>query len=344
MRPSLLKMTIEELTHAVEEMGHPAYRAGQLADWVYGRGVTDPAAMSNLPRDLAESIDILPSRIAARTDSEDGTVKLLIELADGEHVETVLIPTAKRATACLSTQVGCAMGCRFCASTLGGLRRDLTSGEMLAQILHLQQAGDRRVTNVVFMGMGEPLANYEATVRAVRAIVDSQRFGVSARRVTVSTLGLPGAIRRLAGEDLPITLAISLHAPNDVLRQQLIPAACRTPLDKIIAAAETFYSSHNREITLEYLLLSGVNDSNVCADALAKIAQRLRCNINLIQYNPVESLPFSRPSGVKTLAFAARLKRHGVNVHIRRSRGLDTAAACGQLRRRQGEANAEPQD
>ncbi len=344
MRPSLLEMTIEELTRTVEEMGHPAYRGGQLADWVYGRGVTDPAAMSNLPRDLAESIDILPSRIAARADSEDGTIKLLIELADGEHVETVLIPTAKRVTACLSTQAGCAMGCRFCASTIGGLRRDLTSGEMLAQILHLQQAGDQRVTNVVFMGMGEPLANYDATVRAVRAIVDPQRFGVSARRVTVSTLGLPGPIRRLAGEDLPITLAISLHAPNDVLRQQLIPAAGRTPLDKIIAAAETFYSSHNREITLEYLLLSGVNDSNVCADALAKIASRLRCNINLIRYNPVESLPFSRPSGVKAQAFAARLKRHGVNVHIRRSRGLDTAAACGQLRRREGEANAELQD
>jgi len=330
----LLNMTIGELRAAAAGLGEKAYRADQLADWVYRKGVTDAERMTNLPGAFVGQFEILTSRAAGRADGSDGTIKLLLRLHDGEHVETVLIPSGTRATACVSTQAGCAMKCRFCASGLSGLKRNLSAGEMLEQILHLQQAAGRRVTHVVFMGMGEPLANYDATVSAVRAIVDPMRFGISARRVTVSTLGLPRQIRRLGREKLPITLAISLHAPNDALRRELIPAAAHTPLETVIAAAEEFFTRTKREVTLEYLLLGGVNDTNVCAESLARIARRLRCNVNLIRYNPVESLPYERPSQAKARAFADRLERRGVNVSIRRSRGLDAAAACGQLRRR----------
>ena len=226
------------------------------------------------------------------------------------------------------------MGCVFCASGLDGLQRNLSAGEILEQVLHLRQATGEKVTNAVFMGAGEPLANYDATVAAVRALIDPKRFALSARKVTVSTVGLPKQIRRLAGEDLPITLALSLHAPNDALRRELIPAAARFALDEILAAAETFYQSRKREITLEYALLAGVNDTNVCAEALAKIAHRLRCNVNLLGYNPVASLDYRSPGQAGVQAFARRLRQRGVNVNVRRSRGADADAACGQLRRR----------
>lgn len=332
MKLNMLDMTVDELQAAAADTGLRAYRTKQLADWVYRKGVTDPANMTNLPSEVAEHFAILTSRVAGKRVSSDKTVKLLLELYDGEHVETVLIPTKDRATACLSTQVGCGFACQFCASGIGGFKRNLSAGEILEQILHLQKSCDVRVSNVVFMGTGEPLANYEATVAAIRAIVDPARFGLSARRVTVSTVGLPEQIRRLAREDLPITLAISLHAPNDALRKELMPAAAKYPLAEIVSAAEEFYASHKREVTLEYLLLGGVNDTNVCAEALALLAKRLRCNVNLVRYNPVEPSAFEPPTTVAVQAFARRLRRRGINTHIRRSRGADADAACGQLR------------
>ena len=334
MTRPMLDMTIAELRDALAEAGHKAFRAKQLADWVYKKGVVDPGRMSNIPASLGDSLGVLTSRVVGQIGCEDGCVKLLVELHDAECIEAVLIPSAHRATACVSTQVGCAMGCAFCASGLDGLVRNLTAGEVLEQVLHLQLAGERKVTNVVFMGMGEPLANYDATVAAVRALVDPERFGISARRITVSTVGLGEQIRKLALEDLPITLAVSLHAPNDAIRGELIPAARRHPLADVLAAAEAFYSSRKREVTLEYSLLAGVNDSLLCADALAKIASRLRCNVNLIRYNPVPSLSYARPTRQVAEAFAARLSDRGVNVTIRRSRGLHADAACGQLRQR----------
>ena len=334
MSIKLLDMTLDQLQRTVEKMGEKPYRAKQLAEWVYCKGVTDPKKMSNLPPRFGERFDILSSHVAKRSKSTDGTLKLLLEFPDGQCVECVLIPTARRTTACLSTQVGCAMGCKFCASGLGGLNRNLSAAEILEQILHLQTAAKRMVSHVVFMGMGEPLANYDATVRAVRAITDPDRFGISSRRVTISTIGLVKQIRRLGKEDLPVTLAISLHAPNDAIREQLIPSAKATSLEEIISAAEMFYSARKREITLEYLLLGGVNDTTVCAESLIRIAHRLRCNVNLIGYNPVESLGFTRPSTTRVRDFASKLRGGGVNVHIRRSRGLDADSACGQLRAR----------
>ena len=331
---NVLELTIDQLKAAFAELGQPAFRATQVADWVYRKGAVDAEAMTNLPPMLRSELTVCDSRVAARTDSTDGTVKLLLELADTQRIECVMIPTDNRATACVSTQVGCAMGCKFCASGQLGVTRNLTSGEILQQVLHLAQVAGTRISHVVFMGMGEPLANYEATLAAIRALNDPLRFNISARNITVSTVGIPKAIRRLAGEDLPITLSISLHAPNDALRRELIPTAERYTIDELIAAAELLFKARGREITLEYLLLGGVNDTNVCAEALAQIAHRLRCSVNLIRYNPVPDLPYRRPATAVVQAFAQRLTKRGVNVHTRRSRGLDADAACGQLRRR----------
>jgi 23S rRNA (adenine2503-C2)-methyltransferase len=330
---SVLDMNVEELTGALAAAGGQAYRAQQVADWVYGKGVVDPALMTNLPPALRGQLEVLTSGEARRSQSTDGTIKLLVEFRDGQQVETVLIPSERFATACLSTQAGCAIGCAFCASGLGGLGRSLTSSEMLQQMLHLWQASGRRPTHVVFMGMGEPLANYDATVGALRAIVDPKRWGISARRVTVSTVGLPVGIRRLAGEGLPITLAVSLHAPNDALRRELIPAARKTTIEEILRAAEEFQQSRNREVTLEYVLLEGVNDSALCAEGVAKLAHRLRCSVNLIRYNPVAGLSYRPPAEAAVRDFAQRLRKRGVNALIRTSRGEDAEAACGQLRR-----------
>ena len=333
-RPHLLELDKPALREQLKAMGEKPFRADQLMDWVWKKNVTDPAAMSNVPNAVSEKLDVLTSRIVDQSTAKDGTTKLLIELTDGQRVETVLIPSGKRATACLSTQVGCAMGCAFCATALDGLARNLTAGEILEQILHLRAHTGREVTNAVFMGMGEPLANYSATLSAVRALIDPDRLGISARSVTVSTIGLPEAITRLASEQLPITLAISLHAPTDQLRRQIIPASRRTPIERIVAAAKGFYHARHREVTVEYLLIAGFNDTAECADALADIAGRLRCNVNLIRYNPVSSLQWRRPSKDQADAFVTACRNRGVNVTVRASRGLDTDAACGQLRQR----------
>ena len=327
-----LDMTPAEVRDALAATGHKAFRARQLADWVYAKGVTHPAAMTNVPDAVAGEFDFLTSTIAARAESRDGTTKLLLGLHDSCQVETVLIPSGKRATACISTQSGCAVGCKFCASGLGGFQRNISSGEILEQLLHLRQTTGTAPTNVVFMGMGEPLANYDATVAAVRAIIDPERFGISARRVTVSTIGLPGAIRRLAAEDLAITLAISLHAPSDELRRDLIPTAAKYTIDEILSAAAEFYQARKREITIEYVLLAGVNDAEHHARNLGRLARRLRCNVNLIRYNPVESLPFAPSSKTATEAFITELRATGTNATLRKSRGADIAAACGQLK------------
>ena len=318
-------------------MGQQSFRAKQIADWVWHKGVCDFGQMSNLSpglrEELAKSFCILTGKVVQEDRSDDGVVKLLISFPDQQCVECVLIPDGQRRTVCLSTQVGCAMGCVFCASGLGGLGRNLTSGEIIEQIFHLQNVCQGRISNVVFMGMGEPLANYAASVSAIRAIIDPQRLGISARRVTLSTIGFPNLIRKLIVEDLPITLAISLHATTDQLRGELIPAAGDTTIEELIRAGREFFASRGREVTLEYLLLDGVNDSAECARELARLAGRLRCNVNLIRFNPVAGLNFHRPSEQAVRAFREVLAQAGVNVQIRASRGSNVHAACGQLRR-----------
>lgn len=256
----LLNMDLQELVAELKAMGQQPYRAEQIADWVWHKGICDFAQMSNLsPRlrdELGRHLCVLSGKVVQQSLSDDGVIKLLIGFPDQQCVECVLIPDGQRRTVCLSTQVGCAMGCVFCASGLGGLCRNLTAGEIIEQVFHLQSVCDERISNVVLMGMGEPLANYDASVWAIRAIIDPDRLGISARRVTLSTIGFAEQIRKLIGEDLPITLAISLHAPNDQLRRELMPAAAKTSIADLIQAGREFFASRGRELTLEYLLLS----------------------------------------------------------------------------------------
>jgi len=300
--------------------------------------MADFAGMTNLSAELrgrlADRLRIFAGKVAARRDAPDGVIKLLIEWPDGERVETVLIPAEGRRSACVSTQAGCAVGCEFCASGLGGLARDLSCGEIVEQVLQLRAARGERISHVVLMGMGEPLANYNAAVSAVRALIDPRRGGLSARHVTLSTVGLPAAIRRLAEEEIPLNLAVSLHAPNDELRRRLIPTASLVRIADLVAAGRDWFDRTGRELTLEYVLLEGVNDSTACADELAAVARRLRCNVNLIRFNAAPDLRFRRPAERTVRAFRDRLREAGVNVQVRASRGAEAEAACGQLRRR----------
>ncbi|MCX5659200.1 MAG: 23S rRNA (adenine(2503)-C(2))-methyltransferase RlmN [Planctomycetota bacterium] len=249
------------------------------------------------------------------------------------QTECVMIPADGRKTACISSQIGCPVGCRFCASGLGGLDGNLSAGQIVEQVWRLGTMPDvGRISHVVFMGMGEPMSNFENVTRAIRTLTAEWGLGISARRITVSTVGLPAQIRRLAEIDLPVTLALSLHAPNDELRRKLIPWAEYVTIEQLLDACRHYFNATGREITLEYILLREVNDRPEHAYELAHLARRLRANVNLIRYNEVRGLPFGRPDTDDVRGFQAILREAGVNTHIRASRGRDIAAACGQLR------------
>lgn len=337
----LFEHTPETLAALLRERGEPPFRARQILEWVYRKGAETYDRMSNLPQalrqTLAETLPVYRSAVTAQQASSDGTVKLLLTWDDGATSECVMIPDGDRRTACISTQVGCPVKCVFCASGIGGLQRQLTRGQIVEQAMRVRAVcePDTRLSNVVFMGLGEPLANYEATVAAVRAINAPWGMEIGARKITISTVGVPKGIRRLAEEQLQITLAISLHAPNDELRRRIIPWAEAIGIDELVDAANVYFRSTGREVTLEYILLGGVNDQAEHAKELAVVARRMRSNVNLIRYNPVEGLPYQRPAAEDAERFQAILRREGVNTHMRRSRGLDIDAACGQLRRRE---------
>ncbi|MBX3386143.1 MAG: 23S rRNA (adenine(2503)-C(2))-methyltransferase RlmN [Phycisphaeraceae bacterium] len=367
----------------------PRFRAKQILDWVYAKGITDPSAMTNLSkadRTRLSSITFLSGFVVREQRASDDTRKLLIQWHEAQsakvggrqtgvalpmlnaneihgvpldarrQTECVMIPADrdeaggadngavstvyKRRTACISSQVGCPVGCRFCASGLGGLDGNLSPGRIVEQVYRLArlldspgEPGTGRITNVVFMGMGEPLSNFAAVTHAVRTLAAPWGMGISARKITISTVGLPKAIERLANElDLPVTLALSLHAPNDAIRRELIPWAEYTTIADLLDACWLWFNKTGREITLEYILLRGVNDRPEHARELARVAKSLRANVNLIRYNEVGGLPFGRPEDDDVLTFQSVLRQAGVNSHIRASRGRDIAAACGQLR------------
>ncbi len=339
---SLFDATSNSLAALLESWGEPRYRTGQILEWVFKRGASSFAQMTNLPTTLRERLTaempIYESGIVRHETSGDGTVKLLLQWPDGATSECVLIPEGRRQTACISTQVGCPVECAFCASGLLGLERQLSAGQIVEQAMRVRGLCEdgARLSNVVFMGLGEPLANSDATLRAIHTINAEWGMGIGARKVTVSTVGLPGPIRRLADEKLQITLALSLHAPTDELRRQIIPWAERISIESLIEAVSYYFQQTGREITLEYILLGGFNDAETHARELAKVAKRMRSNVNLIAYNPVEGLPFRRPTSESVVRFLSLLREQGVNTHVRRSRGLDIDAACGQLRREQG--------
>lgn len=338
----------------VEAWGWPRYRAQQVREWVYRKAVLDPARMTNLAKverqRLGEAVEFMTAQIAARQSSEDGTEKLLLNWQQGQvSAETVMIPEGLRRTACVSSQAGCPVGCKFCASGINGVKGNLTAGQIVEQVVALNEImGNEGVGNsinhIVFMGMGEPLANYANVMTAIRILHDPKCFNIGARKITISTVGVPPKMRQLAEEDLPLNLAISLHAPNEALRKQLIPWAEHFALEDILGAARYYFDRTGREITLEYILLAGVNDRAEHARQLARVVKSLRANVNLIRYNEVESLPYKRPEAKDVMEFQGILRRGGVNAHVRKSRGRDIDAACGQLRRREEQSRQEGQN
>ncbi len=322
----------------VREFGTEPYRADQLFSWLHRRGIEDLEAVSVLPaplrKELAAAFQVVRLEPARSQTDEDGTAKLALRTWDGRLVETVLIPEEGKLTQCLSTQVGCRMGCSFCATARLGLKRHLSAGEIVAQVaLGRSWAEERgmRLSNLVLMGMGEPLDNYEATIAALKILTDPLGMDFSTRRITLSTVGhLPG-LKRLAAEDLAVNLAVSLNATTQEDRAALMPAARRWPLEELLQTLETFPLPRRRRITLEYVLLAGRNDRGQDAVRLAGIARRLRAKVNLIPFNPFAGAPFARPDETQVEAFAEAVRSHGVTVLVRRSRGGGIRAACGQL-------------
>ncbi|MEM8548815.1 MAG: 23S rRNA (adenine(2503)-C(2))-methyltransferase RlmN [Pseudomonadota bacterium] len=324
-----------------EVRGHKPFRARQVLQWVHQRHERDVQAMTDLSKTLrgqlaAEATFALP-RVINRHDSADGTVKWLLSAKSGQAIETVFIPEQGRGTLCISSQVGCALDCAFCATAQQGFNSNLTSAEIIGQVwlaindLPRRPNGDPAVTNVVLMGMGEPLANYRNVVAAIQLMLDDFAYGLSRRRVTLSTSGLVPQIDKLATE-CNVALAVSLHAPNDALRDQLVPINRVHPIAQLLEACWRYTAQHsNRNITFEYVMLDGVNDSDACADQLADLLLGHPAKVNLIPFNPFSGTVFKRSPNERIVAFGERLRRHGLVTTVRRTRGDDIDAACGQL-------------
>lgn len=332
-----LELFPRDVEAIVADLGMPEYACRQILNWTYDKNVESVDQMSNIRKEYREQLEqrlyFRDSNVVTTKHASDGTKKILLAWDEGnKQTECVMIPTKSRNTACVSSQVGCPVGCTFCASGLDGLEGNLEVGQIVEQVIRL---GANQITNIVFMGMGEPLANYDAVTRAIRILNASWGLGIGARKITVSTVGLPPAIDRLTKFDLPVTLALSLHAPNDTLRKQLIPWAKFASIEDILKSCSTYFDATGREITIEYLLIGGVNDRSAQAKELADLCRTLRCNVNLIRYNEVPGLDFKRPENAQVRRFQETLEKGGVNSHIRASRGRDISAACGQLRREQ---------
>ncbi|MPZ98875.1 MAG: 23S rRNA (adenine(2503)-C(2))-methyltransferase RlmN [Dehalococcoidia bacterium] len=360
MPQHLLDHSLDELETLFAEWGEPRFRARQVAQWVFNHGATSAEEMTNLPAALrariAEAFDIAPLPVITSRLADDGaTTKLLLDLGGGDAVEAVRMdydpdpnpltlspakgPEAGRSanagahdrtTVCVSTQVGCAMGCVFCATGQQGFTRNLRPSEILAQVLHF--ARERRVTNVVFMGMGEPLANYASMMRAIRWMVAEDGLNMRQRGITVSTVGLLPGIRRLADEGLQVGLTVSLHAPDDELRRQLIPTAGGVTIDQLVEASREYIEKRGRRVTFAYALLEGVNDAPEQARRLAQRIRGIQAHVNLIPYNPTAGAGLRRPSRDRVRAFQRELQAAGINATVRIERGVEIAAACGQLR------------
>lgn len=335
----ILDLSLDALRQWLSEHGQPAYRANQIRRWMFVGRARSFAEMTDLPaalRDLlAAHFALWTTEIARHQTSPDGTEKLLLRLADGNSIECVLLRDGIRRTICISSQVGCAMGCVFCASGLDGVKRNLTQGEILEQTLQLQHLlpATERLSHVVVMGMGEPLANLDHLLPALDQIRASDGLAISARRITISTVGLPRSLDRLAQLAVPYHLALSLHAPNDGLRNELVPVNRKTGLDDILAAAERFFQVSGRRLTFEYVLLADLNDRPEHARELSHRLQGHSAMLNVIPYNPVAGLPYRTPSASSLRRFCQILEQAGINVQVRERKGSEIDAACGQLRR-----------
>ena len=327
--------TLEELRKEIAKIQEPPYRARQLFFWLYRKGVYDFDRMSNFSKALREKLKkkylIGTLELSEHLKSADGTEKFVFRLSDGNFIETVLILAKNRKTICLSTQVGCKFACSFCASGLRGFIRNLTPSEVINQVLFLRYDLRHNITNYVFMGMGEPLDNYENVSKAILIMNDPEGMDIGSRRITVSTCGIIPGIEKLKDLGLQINLSVSLHAANDKLRDKLLPVNKRYPLEKLIGACEKYVDKTGKIITLEYILIKGTNDSSEDADGLAKIAGRLGAKVNLIAYSKIPDLPFQSPQRKDIDTFMKRLVKKRIKITLRESKGKDIQAACGQL-------------
>jgi 23S rRNA (adenine2503-C2)-methyltransferase len=336
---SILELDRDALTGWCQECDQAPYRADQIRRWIFGRRAMGYEAMTDVPaalrRRLGDDFAFFTGQVVTHTAAADGTEKLLLQWPDGQRAECVVMREGKRRTACVSTQVGCGMGCVFCASGLDGVARNLRTGEILEQILRLDRLLDpaERLSHVVVMGMGEPLANLAALLPALESIGQKGGLGISPRRVTISTVGLPERIDELAEIGRPYSLAVSLHAPNDTLRNQLVPVNANIGIATIVGAADRYFQRTGRQVTYEYVLLGGINDRAAHADELLALLAGRRAHLNLIPYNHVEGLPYRSPSLERTHQFVSTLRRGGMTVTLRKRKGTRIAAACGQLRR-----------
>ena len=332
-------MTLEELQAVMEKIGEKPFKAKQIYQWLHEKCAADYEEMTNISRGLRERLAEAyplsgPRAVEVQTSRIDGTQKYLFRLADGNVVESVLMRYHHGNSVCISSQVGCKMGCRFCASTLDGWTRNLLPSEMLSQIYQIRRMTGERVSNVVVMGTGEPLDNYDNLLRFIRMLTDEKGQNISQRNITVSTCGLVPEIRKLAEENLQITLALSLHAPNQQKREQLMPIANKYSIEEILKACRAYYGHNNRRLTFEYSLVGGENDSQQDAEELSRLIGGLNCHVNLIPVNPIKERSYVQSDKKVTLNFKKKLEKYGINVTIRREMGRDIDGACGQLRKR----------
>lgn len=337
-KTDLRSMDSVELEQFIIEMGEPKFRAKQLFEWIHGKHAVDFAEMTNLPKTLREKLEKAAGLPRAETvrklvSQKDGTRKYLFALESGSVIESVLMKYEYGNTVCISTQAGCRMGCRFCASTLEGVERNLTAGEMLSQVYRIQEDCGERVSGVVLMGSGEPLDNYGNVLKFLRLVNDPKGQNMGQRHITLSTCGLIDKIYELAEENLQITLAVSLHAPNDGIRNGIMPVSKANPMDELLAACRAYAGKTKRRITFEYAMMQGVNDSDACARELAGRLRHMLCHVNLIPVNDVKERAFVKSSDERVRRFAAILQENGVETTVRRRLGSDIDAACGQLRR-----------
>ncbi len=337
-KTDIKSMTVSELGVLLDSFGQPKFRAGQLFKWLQS-GAADFDEMTNLPVALREKLKetcyIADVKIVKRLESKiDGTVKYVYELFDGEYIESVFMKYEHGYTVCISTQVGCRMGCSFCASGINGLARNLTASEMLAQIMAAGKDNKVRISNVVMMGMGEPLDNFENSVRFLELVSCQEGLGIGLRHISLSTSGVVSGIKRLKEYDLPITLSISLHAPNDEIRSSMMKINRKWNIDELLTACREYQSVTTRRISFEYALIEGVNDSDACALELAKRLSGIMCHVNLIPANPVKENSFKKPDRQRIEHFKQKLIALGINATVRRTLGADIDASCGQLRQR----------
>jgi 23S rRNA (adenine2503-C2)-methyltransferase len=342
-KEDIKSLSREELASRLRELGEPAYRADQVLQWIYEKQADSFEKMSNLSaplrQKLSASFELNAVHALKTRNATDTTEKFLFQLRDHSLIETVLIPatpgltsSSDRHTVCVSTQVGCAYGCKFCASGLDGVKRNLTTAEIVDQVLQIQKLNGEKINNIVVMGMGEPLANYENLLRALRIINAPWGLGIGARKITVSTVGLVPRIKQLADEPMQLRLAVSLHGATDEVREKIMPVNKKHPLKELLAACDYYVNTKKRMMTFEYILIDGVNDSLEQAHKLGAIARRLRAKVNLIPYNPVEGLPWKRPERDRCKMFQHTLQSHGITSTLRIEKGTDINAACGQLR------------